>query len=271
MIRSIALLGMLAALSACNWDADTPPAPPATPSPDASASDSPEPPTTISGARSVSEETDDYLFEYSYPAEAGNIPELAALLDKRLDTTRTELAREAARDREEARDNGFPYNTYSNYVEWQVVADLPGWLSLSSSLQSYTGGAHGNYGFGGLVWDKQAKRAIQPISLFTSTEALDNALGERFCADLNAERERRRGQPVSEEDDGIFDQCVSVSEVTVLPGSAGGELFDRIGIKIGPYVAGSYAEGSFEFTYPVTAEVIEAVKPEYKGSFAARN
>src|SRR5205085_1363562 len=46
------------------------PAPTSTTSAHASAA------TTGSGARSVSEETDDFLFEYSYPKEAGHIPEL---------------------------------------------------------------------------------------------------------------------------------------------------------------------------------------------------
>ena len=274
MMRRIVPLMLLAALTGCPAPENSPPDPPATPAtpaPSATGSDSDNPPVTSSGARSVSEETDDYLFEYSYPAEAGNIPELAALLDKRLDNTRQELAREAARDREEARDNGFPFNKYSSSVAWKVVADTPGWLSLSSDLQNYTGGAHGNYGFGAIVWDKQAKAAMRPADLFLSPAALDEALGERFCADLNAERLKRRETPPGEGDFGSFEECVSVSEVTIIAGSAGGRAFDRIGLMIGPYVAGPYAEGSYEFTYPVTAAVLEAVKPEYRASFAARN
>ena len=273
MKRSPAPLMILALLSGCDWMGGTKPdpQPSATPVPTPSGSESPAAPVTSSGARSVSEETDDYLFEYSYPAEAGNIPELAALLDKRLDNTRFELAREAARDREEARDDGFPFNKYSNSVAWKVVADLPGWLSLSSDLQNYTGGAHGNYGFGAIVWDKEGKRALQSADMFVSAEALDKAIGEAFCTDLNAEREKRRGIPAGNENFSSFDDCVSTSETTILPGSAGGNAFDRIGIKIGPYVAGPYAEGAYEFTYPVTAAVLEAVKPEYRASFAARN
>ena len=37
------------------------------------------------------------------------------------------------------------------------------------------------------------------------------------------------------------------------------KTFDRIGILIGPYVAGPYAEGSYEFTFPVDSAVIDAV------------
>lgn len=266
---AIVLLSASVLVTACDPQAKTPPEPTASPTP--TPSESAQPPVPSSGARSVSERTDDYIFEYSYPAEAGNIPELAAILDKRLENTRATLARQAANDRQEARDNGFPYNTYSNEVAWKVVADLPGWLSLSSDLQSYTGGAHGMFGTGALMWDKNALKAMQPMDFFISAKALDDALSEKLCAELDKERAKRRGEPVAEGSEDMFDQCVSVEEATVLPGSAGHKAFDRLGIQIGPYVAGPYVEGSYEFTFPVDAAVIAAVKPEYRAAFAARN
>ena len=44
---------------------------------------------------------------------------------------------------------------------------------------------------------------------------------------------------------------------------------DRIGILIGPYEAGPYAEGGYEVTLPVTPAILAVVKPEYRASFAA--
>src|SRR5690606_35939325 len=113
----------------------------ATPSPTPSASAT----TSSNGARSVDEETDDFRFEYSYPAEAGQIVELASLLDIQLEQRREELARDSREARREARDNGFPYNKHSYTAEWKVVAALPDWLSLSNNIATYTGGAHGMY------------------------------------------------------------------------------------------------------------------------------
>lgn len=223
------------------------------------------------GARSVSEETDDFLFSYAYPAAAGNIPELAALLDRQLEQSRGELARDAAEARRAARADGFPYNKHSAETRWEVVSDLPGWLSLSARVESYGGGAHGNYGFESLVWDKEGARPLKAIDLFASDEALDTALGERLCRALNAERAKRRGEPVPKDSDDEFDQCVDFDETTVLLGSAGRRKFDRVGVQIGPYVAGPYAEGSFEFTFPVDRAVLAAVKPEFRDAFAARN
>jgi len=223
------------------------------------------------GALSISEETDDYLFEYAYPAAAGNIPELAALLDKRLERNKAELAEQSAEARDEARDNGFPYNKHSYSAEWKVVANLPDWLSLSSEIATYSGGAHGNYGYGSLVWNKQDKRAIKALDMFTSAAALDEALHDRLCAALNAERAKRRGPDTPEMGVDEFEQCVPVSDATVLVGSAGKKRFDRVGVIYGPYAAGPYAEGSYEFTLPVTKAVLETVKPEYRDAFAARN
>jgi hypothetical protein len=37
-----------------------------------------------------------------------------------------------------------------------------------------------------------------------------------------------------------------------------------------PYVAGPYAEGDYDISLPVTAEVIAALKPAYRSSFEAQ-
>jgi hypothetical protein len=198
---------MAAAVAACPGpkgpDPDATPSATPTPAPTASATAT----AASNGARAVSEETDDFLFEYSYPSEAGRVPELAGLLDRRLDRNRAELATESEKARREARSNGFPYNKHSYTAQWKVVADLPGWLSLSEDVSTYTGGAHGNYTMQSLVWDKQAGKALEAIALFASPQALEEALGERFCTGLDRERARRRGAPIAEGSDDQFDQC----------------------------------------------------------------
>jgi len=223
------------------------------------------------GARTVSEQTDDFLFEYAYPAEAGRIPELARLLDDQLDERRTELATESASARRGAREQGFPYNKHSYTAEWKVVADLPGWLSLSNDISTYTGGAHGNYTVNSLVWNKQANRAFDAIELFSSPAALEQAFGDRFCKGLNAEREKRRGVPVPDGSEEMFDQCPKIDELEILVGSTNKRTFNRLTVYAGPYVAGPYAEGAFNVNLPVTREIVEAVKPEYREAFSARN
>ena len=233
----------------------------ATPSPTAA--------PTPAGARSVSEETDDFVFNYSYPAEAGNIAELAQLLDARLDRARERIAREAARGKSEARENGFPFNKYSSGMEWQVVADLPGWLSLSGSQRSYTGGAHGIYGLQSMLWDKRNGEALPGIELFSSAQELSDSLGERYCDALNGLRAERLSQPVDENT--VFGDCPALEDLSVLLGSSDGERFDRLTLYAGPYVAGSYAEGAYSVNLDVDQAILGAVKPEFRESFNARN
>lgn len=256
--------GMVAAalLASCRESPPPQPEPTPTASATATATDTPEP----SGARSVAEETDDFLFEYSYPAEAGNIPALAILLDARLTRARASLAREAAEGRAAARDNGFPFNKYSTGIAWAVVTDTPRFLSLSAQISSYTGGAHGNAGFDALVWDREADTALKPEDFFTSIGALDEVIGRRLCDMLQRERRARRGGDGTL--GGQFDDCVDLDETTLLLGSSNGRAFNRLGVMMGPYVAGPYAEGTYEFTLPVDNGVIATVKEEYRSAFA---
>lgn len=226
---------------------------------------------TTSGARSVQEETDDFLFEYAYPKEAGRIPQLAAVLDAKLVRTRADLVAESAGARRETKAAGFPYNKHSALVKWKVVADLPHWLSLSGDVASYSGGAHGIYGFDSLVWDKQGARALDAIALFQSPAALDKALSPQLCRALDKERGKRRKAVVKPGSTDEFDKCRSVAEATVLVGSRGRAKFDRITVQFGPNAAGPYAEGAYQLDFPVDRAVLAAVKPEFRQAFAARN
>ena len=223
-------------------------------------------------AKSVDEETDLYIFAYSYPAEVGAIPALAARLDKDAADAKATLISESEDDREQAQANDYPYRAHSFSEEWKVVANVPRYLSLTGDFSTYTGGAHGMYGLETLVWDRKADTGAEGIDMFESPAALDAALGEKLCDALNAERAARRGEAVPQvpqgEDYG-FNECQKVEDATVIVGSSNGKTFDRIGVWFGPYVAGPYAEGSYELNFPVDAAVIEAVKPQYREAFSA--
>jgi hypothetical protein len=275
MKRLISVFALAAALAACDWSSgggakpDPTPTATATPSPTAAATARTE--SSANGARAGSEETDDFLFEFSYPAAAGRIPALATLLDLQLEQRRSELAAQSAEARRDARANGFPYNKYSFSKTWKVVAEIPGWLSLSAQFETYEGGAHGNYGVESLVWDKTNEKAMDAIELFTSPAALEKALGDRFCDGLNRERAKRRGAPVKKGSDDEFDKCPGIDELTVLVGSSNGRTFNRLTLYAGPYVAGPYVEGAYEVNLNVDAAVLAAVRPEFRGAFSARN
>lgn len=265
-MRPIGLV-LLLALAACQQAA--PPAAAPSTAATATAPAAQAAPAPAATARAVSEKSELYEFDYSYPAEAAAIPALREWLEADLVKARADLAASARDGRDEAKVNAFPYNPYSMTSAWEVVTDLPGWLSLSATIGSYTGGAHGNYGFDAMLWDKAANQRRAATDLFTSKAALGAAVRKPFCAQLTQERSKKReGQQIGEPDD-MFNECIDPLEQVVILGSKGRQGFDRIGFLIAPYNAGPYVEGSYEVTLPVTPAVLAAVKPEYRAAFAS--
>lgn len=232
-----------------------------TPTDDASA-------VPVGGGRSEKVENDLYEFTYSYPDAAGAIPGLKAALDKQVEEQRAELMASAKEDRTEAKKNDFPYHAHSYQEDWKVVANLPGWLSISSEFYTFSGGAHGMSGSDTLLWDRHAGAVRKPVDLFTSKAALTKALQGPFCDALDKERGKRRGAPVVRGDEEMFNDCIDPLDQVVILGSSNGQTFDRIGVLVGPYSAGPYAEGSYEITLPVTGAVMAALKPQYRASFS---
>lgn len=209
-------------------------------------------------------------FDYSYPAAAAALSGLKAFLDEDLAKKRDALVADARQAKADSDANDYSWRPYALAYEWKVVTDLPRWLSLSTQVYNYTGGAHPNHGFDALLWDKTANVQRNAVDLFVSKEALAEALRQPFCAALDKERADLRGVPVNRDSGDQFDQCVDPTEQTVILGSAGGLAFDRIGILVSPYAAGPYVEGSYQVTVPVTPSVIAALKPQFRASFAVR-
>lgn len=221
------------------------------------------------GAVAVSEDNDVFTFEYSFPAAAGDIPRLRALLLERMKQAREAHVAMAIDARAGADSAGYPFNPYGSSTAWQVVADLPDWLSLSADYWEFTGGAHGNSAFGTLLWDKRAGIVRDPLSLFTSAAALQGATQAEFCDLLDKQRAQKRGEPVVRQEGNWMNECIGLDAVTVVLGSSNQRTFDRIGFLVPPYNAGPYAEGSYEVTLPVGKAIMAAVRPEFRGAFSA--
>jgi hypothetical protein len=210
--------------------------------------------------------TPDYSFNYAYPAEAGTIPALRAWLEQDRTRLQASTARQATAARRQARSGGFPFRRYELQKTWKVVTSTPRFLSLSGEIYSYTGGAHGTPGSTALLWDKSARVRLEPRAVFGSVAALEAALRPTYCARLKAERSGRLEGAVTK--DGPFAACPALKELTLLLGSSDRRRIDRLGLIADPYVAGSYAEGAYEITLPVTAAVLRTVRPAYRTAFA---
>lgn len=222
---------------------------------------------TPAPAREVKTANALYDFEYAYPAAVDGHPALRRRIEADLARRLARLKADARVGQAEARANKFEYHAYSWSQTWQVVTDLPGWLSLSTTYWSYSGGAHGNTWFGAMLYDKRAKTPRDPLTLFTSKAALSKAIRAPFCAALNRQRAEKRGAAIKPGSTDMFDDCIDPVGQTVLLGSQSRRAFDRIGILVAPYEAGPYAEGTYEVTVPVTAAVLAAVRPQWRASF----
>ncbi|WEK48054.1 MAG: DUF4163 domain-containing protein [Candidatus Andeanibacterium colombiense] len=209
-------------------------------------------------------------FTYAYPAQAAAIPALKRWLDADLAKQEEDTKQGTLEERKSAKDGGWEPRIYAHSTEWKVVAEIPGWLSLSADRYEFTGGAHGNPWSETLLWDKTANIRRDPLSLFSSKSALSAAIRPSFCDQIDSQREKKRGEPVVRSADGLFSDCIDPVESTIILGSSDKQHFDRIGVLVGPYAAGPYAEGSYEATIPVDAKILALVKPEYRASFAAK-
>lgn len=205
-------------------------------------------------------------FAYAWPKQVAAEPELAALLRKQLDKDLADTRQGWEESYADCPQDAVSCRNYSLDSKYLVVADLPRFLSLSNETSVYTGGAHGSYGVESLVWDREAKTAMSGVEMFRSPAALGAALGKTLCDALNKERVKKGMEPI-EGEDGVFDACPPLDDASVLVGSSNRKTFDRITVYYGPYVAGSYAEGAYELNFPMTAKMLEAVKPEYRAAF----
>jgi hypothetical protein len=219
-------------------------------------------------ASTVKESSDLMEFAYSYPKDAAEIPKLAEWLDKDRATRRDALTAESRRDQALAQKEGFPYRPHSHLQTWQRVTNTPRFLSLSSEIDSYTGGAHGMTNFETLIWDRNHAARLKPLDLFTSGEAFDAAIRDDFCAAIKRGK-AAKGMPPPDEPDSVFAKCPPASAQTVWLGSSDGRHLDRMTIAIAPYEIGAYAEGDYRINVPVTAALVRVVKPEFASEFRA--
>lgn len=224
-------------------------------------------PTPAASPVTRAEKTDLIDYSATYPAPAAAIPALKALLDKHASDARAKAVADARQDQQAAAKDGFPFHAHYYHVDWAVAADTPRFLSLVGTIATYTGGAHGMTVFEPLLWDKQAGRTVAVGDLFTSGQALETALRSRFCAALDRERSRRRGEPVKHDDD-PFDACIDPVQEVIVPTASGPGAIDGFTVYVAPYDAGPYAEGDYRIAVPVDARTLGAIKPAYRGAFA---
>lgn len=217
----------------------------------------------------VSEDNDLYEFEYGWPAEAAAVPEFDARVRKDMEKAKAELISGAKEDRDERAKQGYDYHPHATQMSYETAGQSQRLLSLESTVYGFTGGAHGSTGSGSLLWDRRLSREIALPDLLQQGQSWTGAIRQPFCVLLNREREKRREEPVKPDD--LFGNCPEMKELTVvLSDSDKNGRFDHVTVIADQYVAGPYAEGPYDISLPITAKMIERLKPEYSSSFEAR-
>ena len=220
-------------------------------------------------AFALDEKNDLLEFHYAWSAEAAAVPQLVAKFSAAMDKTKAELLANAKADKAERAKQDFPFNPYSSSTDYTTAGTTAELLSLRVDVASYTGGAHGNYGSGGLLWDRSLGKQAELPTLFTAAENMERLLTQPWCDALNKAREEKRGEPVG--GGGMFDECPKLAEISIIPTDKDGNgKFERLVMVADPYVAGSYAEGDYEIELPMRGDLISAIRSEYRDSFEAQ-
>jgi len=255
-----ALILPLALLAACSKQAEAPAANEAGPAVAA------KPAAPAAKAFVFDEKNDLIEFHFAWSAEAAAIPKLVEQFRKDMGQAKTELIA-GAREEKAMRDKeGDDFNPYMSSTDYKTAGQSGRLLSLQGDIGSYTGGAHGNYGTSELLWDRWAAKAVPFADLFTAAANMDRLLTQPWCDALNKAREEKRGEPVS--GGGMFDECPPLSDVAIVPADKDGNgKFERLQLIADPYVAGPYAEGSYEVELPVTGDLIAALRSDYRENF----
>jgi len=265
-MKPIVSASIALALASCGQSSESAPvneeviAPPASAAP---------PAVPVAKAFAFDEKNDLVEFHFGWSAEAAAVPQLVSRFRREMNKGKDELAAGAKEDKAFRDKEGYDFNGYQSSTDYKTSGQSDRLLSLTSEVGSYTGGAHGNFGTGGLLWDRQAAREIKIADLFGEPANRNRLLTQHWCDALNKQREEKRGEPVTGND--MFDECPKLDEIAIVPADKDGNgRFERLILTASPYVAGPYVEGSYEVELGVTANLISALKAEYRESFEAR-
>jgi hypothetical protein len=173
--------------------------------------------------------------------------------------------RQAAEDQRRLAAKGLPVRAYQRTIDWTLTAETTRLGSLKQTWFDDTGGAHPNSGAKALLWDRLAKREVQPAELF-KPGADQSRLDAVLCRAIQAAKSRRQGAvvdprtwPCPKWADSEFVLASSAKH-----GKAGGLVF-----LFDPYSIGPFVEGEWAITVP-QADFRSELAPDWTGEFAGQ-
>ncbi|HET7606374.1 MAG TPA: DUF4163 domain-containing protein [Sphingomicrobium sp.] len=201
-------------------------------------------------------------FRYSFPTIVGTYPALLAKIRGDQDGQYREALDTAQADLEARKGQDFPFHQHEFWRDWTVAGNAFPLLSLQSHVDDFTGGAHGNHYSSAMLWDEKRDTQVDLDGLFGGSAKLWKQIQPEYCRKLDEERRRRKTDSVG---------CPELKDLTIVPDDSDFNFaFDSLRIIADPYVAGSYAEGAYVISLPVTATMLESIEPDYRGAFEAQ-
>lgn len=255
-------LAALTLVSACQRRDETADAPDATP-----VTGAPETPADQAAPLTYSRETAYATVELELPSAIAAYPDLhAAIYGEEVRTLREFLEGAQGVHTEYGGEEMPPYE---QTITYEAAGESARLFSLRETSSEYTGGAHGMYGFSGVLWDKTSDRRIEPATLFRSGADLA-ALDRALCDAINAARTDFVGEPstlaVGDEDAPWACPRAIETPFVLAPSTTSGRA-GGLEFLIGPYLVGPYAEGAYRIVVPQSA-FRGLLNQAYAGEFA---
>jgi hypothetical protein len=147
---------------------------------------------------------------------------------------------------------------FSDYRTYAVRAQAAHYVSIVRNISTYEGGAHPNPGIDTLLWDTQSGKMTNIRQFFT--EFADNGptlttLTRKIRLAMVAAKKKNGIDDVDPDKDewlsSIKPQITNIGGIALAPSTEAGKSSGFIAY-FGPYVAGSYAEGTYSVFIPWT-------------------
>jgi len=199
-------------------------------------------------------------YAWRVPPEVGVEPALFNAMRAKAEAGLLAGRGQADADAAAAKKAGNPAFQYTDLRYWTIAADTQRLLALTGLLYGYTGGAHGNTGHDSVIWDRKTQAIIALPSLFSDRAAARAILEPLVCKALAKEQAARRGGVKSSPE---FEKCPPLAQATLVPYGGMTPVAHSLRVIFAPYVAGPYAEGSYELTVAWP----DAIKPLVKSEF----
>ncbi|MBW8882199.1 MAG: DUF4163 domain-containing protein [Asticcacaulis sp.] len=191
-------------------------------------------------------------------------PELHTLLYNEGEATLTKFMADARKDRSEQSADGFMVPAYSHSIAWKISAQSPRLVSLYAEENDFQGGAHPSQTFQALLWDKAKDELVPTGKLFTNGADM-SGIDSFLCKQIETERSKRAGEPVSQADFGDGCPKFADAKLILIPSTVNGKV-GAVDALFGPSEVGAYAEGPYEIRVPASL-LADALNPDYADQF----